>query len=148
MISGGSTDGDSNRARKTWSRNESFGVGSSTRAEGPVINFGPHDIQGVNFPHNDALVSRATLAKYKITRVFVDLGISMNIIFEKAFSQMELDDHKLEAVDTALFGFARHTIYPRGHIFLSLTLRVGDSRKTMMTLFTVVDAPSSYNNIL
>lgn len=37
MISGGSIDGDSNRARKAWSRKESLGVSSRSKEEGPVI---------------------------------------------------------------------------------------------------------------
>ncbi|XP_075494827.1 uncharacterized protein LOC142532404 [Primulina tabacum] len=39
-------------------------------------------------------------------------------------------------------------VYHEGEITLPLTLGTGDLRKTMMTVFTVVDAPSSYNIIL
>lgn len=78
VISGGSTDGDSNRARKAWSRSESYGVGSKSKREGLVINFGPHDIEEVSTPHNDALVIRAVIANYEIARVLVDSGSSVN----------------------------------------------------------------------
>lgn len=51
MISGGSMDEDSNRARKAWSRRKSLGVSSRSREEGPVISFGPRDLDGVIVPH-------------------------------------------------------------------------------------------------
>ncbi|XP_073271572.1 uncharacterized protein [Primulina huaijiensis] len=61
---------------------------------------------------------------------------------------MDLHEYQLEAVETALFGFAGHAVYPKGEITLPLTLGTGDLRKTMMIVFTVVDAPSSDNIIL
>lgn len=51
MISGGSTDEDSNRARKAWSRRKSLGASSRSREEGPVIIFGPRDLDDVIVPH-------------------------------------------------------------------------------------------------
>ncbi|XP_073035211.1 uncharacterized protein [Primulina eburnea] len=148
MISGGSTDGDSNRARKAHSRHESFGVENTVRSEGPVISFGPRDLQGVSLPHNDALVIQAKVANYDIRRVFVDSGSSVNVIFLEALDQMNLEDYRLQPVETALFGFAGHTVYPRGEITLPLTIGAEDLRKTVMTVFTVVNAPTSYNIIL
>ncbi|XP_073031274.1 uncharacterized protein [Primulina eburnea] len=147
MISGGSTDGDSNRARKARSRKECLEVDGKRRDE-PVISFGPEDLRGVSLPHNDALVIQARVANYDVLRVFVDNGSSVNVIFKEALVQMDLHEYQLEAVETALFGFAGHAVYPEGEIALPLTLAMGDLRKTVMTTFTVVDAPSSYNVIL
>ncbi|XP_073294523.1 uncharacterized protein [Primulina huaijiensis] len=141
MISGGSTDGDSNRARKAKSRRECLEVDGNGRNE-PVISFGPEDFRGVSLPHNDALVN------YDVLRVFVDNDSSVNVIFKEALVQMDLYEYQLEAVETTLFGFAGHAVYPEGEITLPLTLGTGDLRKTVMTVFTVVDAQSSYNIIL
>lgn len=88
------------------------------------------------------------MANYCIARVLVDSGSSVNMIFEEEFSQMQLEECKLEAVKIALFGFVGYTVYPRGQIVFSLILRMGNSRKTRMALFAVVEAPSSYNIIL
>ncbi|XP_075479407.1 uncharacterized protein LOC142520290 [Primulina tabacum] len=116
MILGGSIDGDSNQERKSRSRRgECLEVEGARRTEA-VINFGPKDLEGVNLPHNDAL--------------------------------MDLQGYHLEAVETALFGFAGHVVYPEGEIVLPLTLGSQDLKKTVMTSFIVVDSPSSYNIIL
>ncbi|XP_073304552.1 uncharacterized protein [Primulina huaijiensis] len=147
MISGGSTDGDSNRARKARSRRECLEVDERKRDE-PVISFGPEDIRRVSLPHDDALVIQARVANYDVLRVFFDNGSSVNVIFKEALVQMDLHEYQLEAVETALFGFDGHAVYPEGEIILPLTLGTGDLRKTVVTVFTVVDAPSSYNIIL
>ncbi|XP_075507412.1 uncharacterized protein LOC142544238 [Primulina tabacum] len=138
MISGGSTDGDSNRARKSRSRRECMEV-EGTRKNEAVISFGPKDLRGANLPHNDALVIQARVANYDILRVFIDSGSSVNVIFKDAFVQMDLQGFHLEVVETALFGFAGHVVYLEGEIVLPLTLGSQDLKKTVMTSFTVVD---------
>ncbi|XP_073312551.1 uncharacterized protein [Primulina huaijiensis] len=147
MISGGSTDGDFNRARKSRSRRDCMEVEGMRRNEA-VIGFGPEDLKGINLPHNDALVIQDRVANYDILRVFVDSSSSVNVIFKDAFTQMDLQGYHLEAIETALFGFAGHVVYPEGEIVLPLTLGSQDLKKTVMTPFTVVDSPSSYNIIL
>lgn len=67
MISRGSIDGDSNRMQKVRIKRESWRVNDVTHEEGgPVISFGPKDIDGVHTPHNDALVIQAKVANYEI----------------------------------------------------------------------------------
>ncbi|XP_073269088.1 uncharacterized protein [Primulina huaijiensis] len=121
MISGGSTDGDSNRARKSRSRRECMKVEGTRRSEA-VISFGPEDLKGVNLPHNDALVIQAQVTNYDILKVVVDSDSSVNVIFKDAFVQIDLQGYHLEAVETALFGFVGHVVYPEGEIILPLTL--------------------------
>ncbi|XP_073137061.1 uncharacterized protein [Henckelia pumila] len=148
MISGGSTDGDSNRARKSWSKRESLGIEARRLDPSPIITFGPGDLEGVCLPHNDALHIRARVANYDVRRVFMDSGSSVNVIFQEAFEQMDLQGCEIHPVKTSLYGFAGHNVRPRGEVWLPITLGSGDIKKTVMALFTVVEAPSSYNIIL
>ncbi|XP_073121284.1 uncharacterized protein [Henckelia pumila] len=148
MISGGSTDGDSNRARKAWSRRESLGVEEGRQGSKPIITFGSQDLEGVNLPHNDALLIQARIVNYDVRRVFVDSGSSVNVLFQEAFEHMDLHGYELSPVKTALYGFAGHTIQPQGEMLLPITLGSGDEKRTVMTRFTLVGAPSSYNVIL
>lgn len=67
---------------------------------------------------------------------------SVNDIFKEAFGQMNIQGYKLETIKTALFGFAGHTVYPLGEIALPLTLGSDEVAKTVMTSFTIVEAPS------
>ncbi|XP_073136921.1 uncharacterized protein [Henckelia pumila] len=98
-------------------------------------------------PHNDALLIKAR-ANYDLRRVFVDSGSSVNVIFQDAFEQMDLQGCEMSSVRTALYGFDGHTVRPRGEMLLPLTLGLGYLKNTVMSVFTIVEAPSSYNVIL
>ncbi|XP_073022792.1 uncharacterized protein [Primulina eburnea] len=149
MISGGPTDGDSNRARKASSRRlENMEISNTRTRSGPVITFGPEDMKGVADPHNDALVIRAMIANYEVARIFVDSGSSVNVLFKEAMDQMDLGEYTVETISTVLFGFTGHAIHPLGVVNLLLSLGSGDTRKTRIINFVIVDAPSLYNVIM
>ncbi|XP_042404753.1 uncharacterized protein LOC121994944 [Zingiber officinale] len=78
MIARGSIDGDFNRARKSYARRlEIHVIGcNKEKTEGPQISFGPSDLEGVEIPHDDALIIRAVIANNTIHRTFVDTGSS------------------------------------------------------------------------
>ncbi|XP_074561341.1 uncharacterized protein LOC141817607 [Curcuma longa] len=149
MITGGTTDGDSHRARKARSRQlEVYGVGSGKKEDVPILGFGPQDLEGVETPHNDALVISAVIANYTISRVFVDTGSSVNVIFKKAFDQLQIDEAELQPMATPLFGFTGHEVRPLGQIRLAISLGTEPLLRTWLTFFTIVDAPSAYNVIM
>ncbi|XP_073152557.1 uncharacterized protein [Henckelia pumila] len=149
MISGGPTDGDSNRARKTSSRKlMNMEIDNQIVHTGPTLSFGPEDMKGVASNHNDALVIRAMIANYDVARIFVDSGSSVNVLFQEAISQMDLGQYKIEPDVTSLFGFTGHAIRPVGLVHLPLTLGKSSIRKTRIVSFIIVDAPSAYNAIL
>ncbi|CAA0830133.1 Unknown protein, partial [Striga hermonthica] len=80
MISGGPTDGDSNRSRKEHARavkRKREEVGITTRML--VISFKAEDAEGVVLPHNDALVITAEVAGFYVKRVFIDTGSSVDV---------------------------------------------------------------------
>ncbi|KAI3474877.1 hypothetical protein Pfo_030188 [Paulownia fortunei] len=106
MILGGPTDGDSNRARKAYARATPGGSKEEVHKinGGPVIQFGPHDMEGLQAPHNDALVIMAIVANFDVARIMVDTGSSVDVLFYEAYKKMNLDI-TLQPVDTALFGF-------------------------------------------
>ncbi|XP_042387391.1 uncharacterized protein LOC121979467 [Zingiber officinale] len=64
MISGGPTNGDSGRARKCHvHRLEVHTVGCrQEQAVSPFISFGPQDLEGLELPHDDALIIKAIIA--------------------------------------------------------------------------------------
>jgi hypothetical protein len=48
------------------------------------------DLQLESYPHTDAMVIKANIARWGISRILIDLGSSANIIFVNAFNQMKL----------------------------------------------------------
>ncbi|KAI3465895.1 hypothetical protein Pfo_022558 [Paulownia fortunei] len=130
MILEGPTDGDSNRARNVT---------------GDPI--GPHDMEGLQAPHNDALVITATVANFDVARIMVDTSSSVDVLFYEAYKKMNLDI-TLQPVDTALFGFGEGVVDPMGQVVLPISLGTEPMRKTRMVKFLVVDSFSAYNIIL
>ncbi|XP_074556805.1 uncharacterized protein LOC141812691 [Curcuma longa] len=149
MIVGGATDEDSHRTRKAGGRQlEVCKVSRDKFPESPVISFGPQDVDGVEVPHDDALVIRATVANYDIGRVFVDTGSSVNILFANTFQQMDIVEDSLAPLTTPLYGFTGNEVRPLGQITLPISLGELPLMRTRRVSFIIVDAPSSYNIIL
>ncbi|XP_042404632.1 uncharacterized protein LOC121994772 [Zingiber officinale] len=90
MISKGPTDEDSGRACKSHDhRLEIHAVGcSQEQAAGPIISFGSQDLEGLELPHDDALIIKAVIVNSHVARVFVGTGSSVNILFMFAFEEM------------------------------------------------------------
>ncbi|XP_073120615.1 uncharacterized protein [Henckelia pumila] len=150
MISGGTTDGDSGRARKAYGRRiENFEISKVLNLpQDPIISFGPEDLRGVAAPHNDALVVTVTISNYDVAKIFVDSGSSVNVLFKGTLDQMKIKGFELEPISTPLYGFTGHDIRSLGQIFLPVSMGNDPRRVTKMVNFTVVDAPTSYNGIL
>ncbi|XP_042437098.1 uncharacterized protein LOC122023071 [Zingiber officinale] len=150
MISGGPTDGDSCRAHKSHERRlEIHAVGCSQEQDaGPVISFGPQDLEGLELPHDDALIIKAVIANRRVARVFVDTGSSINVLFISAFEEMQIDASELQPVATSLYGFTGNEVKTMGQIKLAISLGSEPLIRTRRSTFIVVDSPSSYNVIL
>ncbi|XP_042460435.1 uncharacterized protein LOC122043944 [Zingiber officinale] len=150
MISGGPTRGDSNRARKSHARQLSIhAVGcSKERVEGSEISFDPKDLEGVEVPHDGALIIKAVIANYTVRQTFVDTGSLVNIIFKQAFDLLQIDRAELHPIVTPLYGFTDNEVLPIGQARLAISLGEEPLVRTRTMNFIVVDAPSAYNVIL
>lgn len=150
MISEGSTEGDSNRARKAHGRRfENYNISTSQgQEEDSQISFRPQELRGVEAPHEDALVIHATIDNYNVVRIFINTGSSVNIIFKRVFDQMQIDKAALRPMTTSLFRFIGHEVQPLGQISLAISLGEVSLRRIRRTLFTVVETLSAYNVIL
>ncbi|XP_042452677.1 uncharacterized protein LOC122037293 [Zingiber officinale] len=150
IISGGPIDGDSGRARKSHERRlEIHAVGCSReQAAGPVISFGPQDLEGLELPHDDTLIIKVVIANSRVVRVFVDIDSFVNVLFRSAFEELQIDSSELQLVATSLYGFTGNEVRPMGQIKLVISLGSEPLVSTRRSTFIVVDSPSSYNVIL
>ncbi|XP_024006401.1 uncharacterized protein LOC112082919 [Eutrema salsugineum] len=111
---------------------------------GRGITFSEEDAEGVDQPHNDPLVIQIRVADCNVTRVLVDTGSSVDLIFKEALEKMDLHGVEMKPTHTPLTGFAGDTITSIGTIKLSVYV----GRVTKIVKFTVVDRPAIYNIIL
>jgi hypothetical protein len=62
------------------------------------------------FPHNDAIVISCVIKGFLVHNVLVDTGSATNIIFAKAFRQMQEPEDKIHDATHPLCGFGGRQI--------------------------------------
>ncbi|CAB4286862.1 unnamed protein product [Prunus armeniaca] len=109
-----------------------------------VISFTQKDMEGIEFPHNDALVVTLRFANSMVKRVMIDGGSSADVLFWSTFKRMKLDENEIQPNLTPIYAFEGMKAQPIGDVTLPV-IAVG---KTLFVTFVVVDAPRVYNAIM
>jgi hypothetical protein len=73
------------------------------------ITFSQEDLQLKDYPHNDAMVISCVIKGFLVHNVLVDTGSAADIIFAKAFRQMQEQDDKIHDVNTPPVWLQRKT---------------------------------------
>ncbi|CAA7052868.1 unnamed protein product [Microthlaspi erraticum] len=108
------------------------------------IKFRESETLALDKPHDDALVIELAVAGFELTRVMIDTGSSVDVLFYDAFKRMGFENSALIGGRTPLTGFAGETTYSMGTI--QLPIKAGGITKTVD--FVVVDRPAPFNAIL
>ncbi|WZY69704.1 hypothetical protein YC2023_001944 [Brassica napus] len=108
------------------------------------ISFSTEDLLGVNFPHNDPLLVVLAIDKYDVTKVLIDTGSSVDIIFRETLVKMGIDLKDVKPSSRTLTGFNGSSEVIMGTIRLSVQAE-GVAR---MVKFSVVSTKAPYHVIL
>jgi hypothetical protein len=109
-ITGGSSLEPANKKQKKEARRRVQHVG----VQGPFIRskwshipitFSHEDLQLKDYPHNDAIVISCVIKGFLVHNVLVDIDSASNIIFAKAFRQMQEPEDKIHDATHPLCGF-------------------------------------------
>ncbi|KAK8962127.1 hypothetical protein KSP40_PGU001189 [Platanthera guangdongensis] len=73
-------------------------------------------------PFCDALVIKAAIENFTVSRILVDNGSSVNVVFKKAFDAMKVEAKRVLASDGPLFGFSGERKEVEGGVGLHVTL--------------------------
>jgi hypothetical protein len=99
-IIGGSSSEPANKKQKKEAQRRVQHVG----VQGPFIKskwshvpitFSQEDLQLKDYPHNDVMVISCVITGFLVHNVLVDTGSAIDIIFAKAFRQMQEQDDKI-----------------------------------------------------
>ena len=154
LIAGGSSNKvASKRQRKSYARQIHHVAAGSAPAppewSDVDITFSANDAEGIEFPHQDALVISAIIADFEVKRVLVDGGSSADILFAEAFDQMLIPRGRLTPAVTPLLGLGGRPLRALGQVQLLVTFGNSDANtRTQVITFDVVDLPYNYNAIL
>jgi hypothetical protein len=125
-ITGGSSSEPANKMQKKEAQRRVQHVG----VQGPFIKskwshisitFSQEDLQLKEYPHNDAMVITYVIKGFMVHNVLVDTGSAANIIFAKAFRQMQELEDKIHDATHPLCGFGGRHIVALGKITMSVT---------------------------
>nr|XP_028956427.1 uncharacterized protein LOC114824181 [Malus domestica] len=110
---------------------------------GPIIGFIEQDAEGVDFPHDDALIVSVQLAHAIVERMMVDNGRAINLLQLSVIQKMGLESTIIRRAEV-LTGFNGHISTAIGHIILDVKTTPVVLKKT----FTIVSDSFPYNKIL
>ncbi|XP_062075396.1 uncharacterized protein LOC133779451 [Humulus lupulus] len=105
------------------------------------------DAWNVHFPHHDPLVIDAQITNKKVSRVLVDDGSSVNVLFKPTFTTIGLTEADLASYPMQIYGFDGDSLLPMGKNQLPVTLGNKVQRSFKYCTFIVVDCPTIYNVI-
>jgi hypothetical protein len=112
------------------------------------ITFSQEDLQLKDYPHNDAMVISYVIKGFLVHNVLVDTGSAVDIIFAKAFKQMQEPEDKIHDSTHPLCGFGGRQIVALGKITMPVTFGYVHNTRTKQVVFDIVDMEYPYNAII
>jgi len=122
---------------------------SYTKGKSPMIGpdhqiaFWESEITDLDKPHDDALVIRIDVGNYELSRIMIDTGSSVDVLFYDAFKKIGHLDSELQGSKPPLTGFAGDTTFSLGTIQLPTVAR----GVRQLTNFLVVDKKAPFKCI-
>jgi hypothetical protein len=152
-IIGGSSSELANKRQKKVAQRRVQHVGvqgpfiKSKRSHIP-ITFSQEDLQLKNYPHNDTMVISCVIKGFLVHNVLVDTSSAADIIFVKAFRQMQELDDKIHDATHPLCGFRGRHIVALDKITMPVTLGYVHNTRTEQVVFDIIDMEYPYNAII
>jgi hypothetical protein len=112
------------------------------------ITFSQDDLQLKDYPHNDAMVISCVIKGFLVHNVLVDTGSAADIIFAKAFRQMQDPEDKIHDATHPLCGFGGRQIVALGKITMPVTFGFIHNTRTEQVIFDIIDMEYPYNAII
>ncbi|XP_043717553.1 uncharacterized protein LOC122665467 [Telopea speciosissima] len=114
----------------------------------PGITFLNKDMEGVSWPHDDAVVVQEVIANRPVHRVLVDTRASVDMLSYDAYLQFGFELGTVKPEAAPLYEFSGAPAPIEGSVELLMTVGMAPCQKTVKVNFMVVRAATAYNAIL
>ena len=94
------------------------------------ITFLEQDLQLKDYPHMDAMVIEANIDGWAISKILVDGGSSVDIIFTSTLDAIKIYRKILGSAEHPLYGFGEKKIHLIGRIILPGSFRTVSNART------------------
>ncbi|XP_017415437.2 uncharacterized protein LOC108326436 [Vigna angularis] len=114
----------------------------------PDIAFTDADFHASDPDHDDPMDVTVKIARYDVSKVLVDQGSSVNILYWSTFKKMDLSEDLIAPSNKQIVGFSGERVDTRG--YLDLRTRLGTCRDApeLRVRFLLVEANTSYNALI
>jgi hypothetical protein len=94
------------------------------------ITFSSQDVNLTSFPHTDAMVTTVHIDRCDVTKILIDNGSQVEIIFLPTFDKMGFDRKQLIKSSKPLYGFSGKKIKPVRAITLPVSVGTPKNPRT------------------
>lgn len=120
-------------------------IGIETREKANQgICFSIQDMEGVLYPHSDALVISATIHGYRVARLLIDEGSGISLLYANCWKLMQIDMDLIVRDTGEIAGFNGAVSIPVGRISLDVEL----AGKAVSIDFFLMEQTSPHNALL
>ncbi|XP_024177742.1 uncharacterized protein LOC112183602 [Rosa chinensis] len=112
------------------------------------VTFLQQEEPDLKMPHDDPFLITLQMDHYIMSRVLIDTGASVSVLFRNAFKALNRGRAKLSQDNEPLISFSGDIVQPLESDYLSITIGESPNCSTIKTEFIVVDCAWSYNAIL
>ncbi|KAG7527760.1 hypothetical protein ISN44_Un269g000010, partial [Arabidopsis suecica] len=146
IIGGSKLCRDTINAIKKHRRNVLFkaNLGEEMDFQGTSISFDEEETCHLERPHDDALVITLDVANFEVSRILVDTGSSVDLIFLGTLERMGISRADIVGPPTPLVAFTSESAMSLGTIKLPVLAK----NVSKIVDFVVFDKPAAYNIIL
>ncbi|XP_014511777.1 uncharacterized protein LOC106770485 [Vigna radiata var. radiata] len=141
--------GASSSSRKRHLRNlQSVHNVSHRHLSMPDITFTNADFHAPDPDQDDPMVITARITQYDVSKVLIDQGSSVNILYWSTFQKMEFLEDVVAPFNEQILGFAKERVDTREYLDLRTQLGTGERSKELRIRFLLVEANTAYNALL